>query len=175
MRWDDFDFKQRNVRVARAAVCGKAKASTKTYLVRDVELSERAWSAFEVQRAITQLVGRQVFWNPATKAPWADIQSQWKTWARCLRRLGFRYREQYQTRHTFATPALMEGANPTWVARQLGHANAQMLFKVYGKWIDGADKSRERDKLSKAFAASTTASADSITEPSRGVGKSAES
>ena len=69
----------------------------------------------------------------------------------------------------------MEGANPTWVARQLGHANAQMLFKVYGKWIDGADKSRERDKLSKAFAASTTASADSITEPSRGVGKSAES
>jgi len=36
----------------------------------------------------------------------------------------------------------MEGANPTWVARQLGHANAQMLFKVYGKWIDGADKTR---------------------------------
>ena len=115
LRWDDFDFKQRNVRVARAVVRGKTKASTKTCLVRDVELSERAWSAFEVQRAITQLVGRQVFWNPATKAPWADI------------------------------------------------------------WIDGADKSRERDKLSKAFAASTTASADSITEPSRGVGKSAES
>jgi len=90
LRWDDFDFKQRNVRVARAVVRGKTKASTKTCLVRDVELSERAWSAFEVQRAITQLVGRQVFWNPATKAPWADIQSQWKIWARCLRRLGFR-------------------------------------------------------------------------------------
>jgi integrase len=33
----------------------------------------------------------------------------------------------------------------------MGHANAQMLFKVYGRWIDGADKSRERDKASAAF------------------------
>ena len=33
----------------------------------------------------------------------------------------------------------------------MGHANAQMLFNVYGKWIDGADKSRERDKLSLAL------------------------
>jgi len=57
MCWDDVDFKQRNMRVARAVVRGKAKASTKTYLVRDVELSERAWATFEAQRAITQLVG----------------------------------------------------------------------------------------------------------------------
>ena len=81
----------------------------------------------------------------------SDIQSQWKIWRRCLKRLGMRYHEPYQTRHTFAPLALMAGANPTWIARQMGHANAQMLFNVYGKWIDAADKSRERDKLSLAF------------------------
>ena len=32
-------------------------------------------------------------------------------------------------------------------ARQLGHTNANMLLRVYSKWIDGADKSREREKL----------------------------
>jgi hypothetical protein len=37
------------------------------------------------------------------------------------------------------------------VARQLGHTNANMLFRVYSNWIDGADKSRERDKLNIGF------------------------
>jgi hypothetical protein len=33
----------------------------------------------------------------------------------------------------------------------MGHANAQMLFRVDAKWIDGADKSREREKLNAGF------------------------
>lgn len=50
----------------------------------------------------------------------------------------------------------MAGANPSWVARQLGHATTAMLFKVYGRWIDGADKSRERNKLDAAFGVKAT-------------------
>jgi len=151
LRWSDVDFQQRTVRVQRAVVRGQAKASTKTYLVRDVELSDRAWAAIEAQRARTQLAAREIFWNPATGQPWADIQSPWRIWQRCLKRLGLRYREPYQTRHTFATLALMAGANPSYIARQLGHTNANMLFRVYSKWIDGADKSRERQKLNLGF------------------------
>jgi hypothetical protein len=109
------------------------------------------WAAIEAQRAHTQLAGKEIFGNPATGTPWADIQSQWRIWQRCLKRLGLRYREPYQTRHTFATLALMEGANPSYIARQLGNTSANMLFRVYSKWIDGADKSRERDKLNHAF------------------------
>jgi hypothetical protein len=57
---------------------------------------------------------------------------------------------------------LMDGVNAVYIARQMGHANAQMLFKVYGRWIDGGDKSRERDKASAAFRHDTaTRSADS--------------
>jgi len=29
----------------------------------------------------------------------------------------------------------------------MGHANAMMLFKVYAKCIDGADRGREKAKL----------------------------
>ena len=119
--------------------------------MRDVELSDRAWAAIEAQRAHTQLAGKEIFWNPATGAPWTDIQSQWRIWQRCLKRPGLRYREPYQTRQTFAMLALMASANPSYIARQLGHTNANMLFRVYSKWIDGADKSRERDKLNVGF------------------------
>ena len=43
------------------------------------------------------------------------------------------------------------GKYPSYIARQLGHTNANMLFRVYSKWIDGADKSREREKLNVGF------------------------
>jgi len=132
-------------------VRGPAKDSTKTYLVRDVELSDRAWSAIEAQRTHTQLAGKEILWNPATGEPWADIQSQRRIWQRCLKRLGLRYREPNQTRQTFATLVLMAGANPSYIARQLGHTNANMLFRVYSKWIDDADKWREREQLNIGF------------------------
>jgi integrase len=41
----------------------------------------------------------------------------------------------------------MSGANPAWVARQLGHASSKMLFEVYARWIEGADKGLERGKV----------------------------
>ena len=82
--------------------------------------------------------------------------------ASSLKRLGMRYREPYQTRHTYASLQLMEGVNAVYIARQMGHAKEQMLFKVYGRWIDGADKSRERDRASAAFRHDTaTRSAES--------------
>jgi integrase len=152
IEWCDVDFRRREVRVEKAVVRGRPKDSTKTYAGRDVEVSDRAWEAFEAQRKHTQLAGRQVFWNPYTGQPWADIQTQWKLWNRCLKRVGIRYRTPYEARHTFATWALMEGVNPAWISRQLGHANAQMFFKVYSKWIDGADRGAERGKLNAAAA-----------------------
>ncbi len=45
----------------------------------------------------------------------------------------------------------MGGANPAYIARQLGHKNAKMLFEVYAKWIDGADRGREKAKIEAAL------------------------
>ena len=38
-------------------------------------------------------------------------------------------------RHTFASTRLIDGANPWYVADQLGHADVEMVFRVYGKFI----------------------------------------
>lgn len=37
--------------------------------------------------------------------------------------------------------------NPTYIARQMGHKNAKMLFTVYAKSIDGADRGRQKAKM----------------------------
>ena len=126
---------------------GQDKPTTKTHHVRDIELLERAAECLQRQRARTALANEAIFHNPRTGEPWADEQVQRRILDAAIRRTGIRHRAPKQTRHTFATMCLMAGANPAWVARQLGHASSKMLFEVYSRWIEGADKGLERAKV----------------------------
>ncbi|WP_019703415.1 hypothetical protein [Paracidovorax oryzae] len=47
---------------------------------------------------------------------------------------------------------LSAGANPAYIARQMGHKNAEMRFTVYAKWIDGADRGRKKAKIEQKLA-----------------------
>ena len=76
---------------------------------------------------------------------------QRRYWNATLMRLGIRHRDAYQTRHTFATLTIMDGVNAVGVGRQMGHASLRGTLDVYAKWIDKADRGRERDKASLAF------------------------
>lgn len=48
---------------------------------------------------------------------------------------------------TLSEFAQSAGVNPSYIARQMGHKSANMLFKTYAKWIDGADRGREKAKM----------------------------
>ncbi|MEG7491197.1 site-specific integrase, partial [Enterobacter hormaechei] len=77
--------------------------------------------------SITSMNGKKtMFYVPGS------INSAWRT---TLRRAGVRQRRSYETRNTYACWALVAGANPNFVAHQMGHSSAQMLFTVYGKWM----------------------------------------
>lgn len=147
LKWGDIDFSTGIVTVQRAKVVGEEK-DTKTANIRDVELNSWSSEAIRRQKAFTFLADKEVFHNPTTGKPWHDDRAQRVTyWSPTLKSLGMRARDAYQTRHTFATLNLMAGANPMWVSRQMGHANMKMLLEVYSRWIDQADRSRERNKL----------------------------
>ena len=127
----------------------------KTYNARDVELVDRAVNALLAMKPWTFMAGEdaEIFQNPVTNRPFHDERSQRDHyWTPCLKRLGIRRRRAYQTRHTYAATALGGGVNPAYIARQMGHKNAKMLFTVYAKWIDGADRGRERAKMEAVLA-----------------------
>lgn len=146
LRWGDIDFRRKTARVSKARVDWEEK-DTKTNRVRDVDLSAAALDVLARQKAHTFLADAEVFHNPGSGRAWADEQVQRRRYFNpTLKSLGLRHRDAYQTRHTFATLLLMGGLNPTYIAKQLGHTNPQMLFKVYGRWIDGADKGVEAKK-----------------------------
>ncbi|MHA3550863.1 Arm DNA-binding domain-containing protein [Yersinia enterocolitica] len=64
-----------------------------------------------------------------------STESLGQIWNNALRRSGIRSRKPYQSRHTFACWLLSAGANPSFIASQMGHASAQMVFSVYGEWM----------------------------------------
>lgn len=154
LRWSDIDWASGTARVERARTAGEVK-SVKTYEVRDVDLVSRAVVALEaMQKWIKHSLddgdkaNRQIFQHPELMRSFHDERSQRDTfWRPVLQRLGIRWHRPYQTRHTYATNALRAGVNPSYISRQMGHANAKMLFTVYAKWIDGADRGREKEKL----------------------------
>jgi len=52
-----------------------------------------------------------------------------------IKKAGVRYRNPYQTRHTYASMMLSGGENIMWVASQMGNVETEMVMKTYGKWI----------------------------------------
>lgn len=154
--WGDCDLRAGMITVQRARVQGVDRDSTKTAVSRQVELSVRAAAVLARQEARTRLAGKHVFLNPNTGKRFADEQAQYNAWGSAIKALGLRYRVPYQARHTCATIMLMAGANPAWCAKQLGHS-VQMFFRVYSKWIEGADRGREMAKVEQFLTATQTA------------------
>jgi integrase len=102
----------------------------------------------------TYAAGGKVFHDPYYEAPWLYQRiTDVPFWPRTLKRLGIRHRRMYNTRHTYATIGLMAGANPAFMANQLGHS-LEMFFKVYAKWIGGRQDDEEMAKIQHSISTS---------------------
>lgn len=142
LNWDDIDWVRGEVFVRRA-VTQKSKSpevpKTKSS-VRRVKLLPSALGALAAQKPHTYLKGEEVFQDPRYGERWSgDYPIREVFWMRVLKKAKVRYRNPYQTRHTFASMMLSAGENPWWVARQMGHASLTMLERNYGRWMPDGD------------------------------------
>ncbi|MCU7372796.1 site-specific integrase [Paucibacter sp. O1-1] len=136
LRWDRIDWVHKRARIDLNRVAKTDKDPKTLAGVRDVDLNDEAIAALIAQKPITFLAGKQIWQNPRTGEPWdTDAQVRKTLWTPLCTRAGVRYRNPYQCRHTYASSMLTAGANPWYVAQQLGHVDVQMVFKVYGKFI----------------------------------------
>ncbi|MBZ0145513.1 MAG: DUF3596 domain-containing protein [Rhodocyclaceae bacterium] len=147
LEWGDVDFRRNEVCVRKAFVEGEVK-TTKTNRIRYVDLNSRSKATLIRQKHLTFLAGGHVFLNPVTGAPWADdYRQRINYWHPTLKALGLRARDAYQTRHTYATLLLMSGANPAYVAQQLGHTTMKITLERYARWMPRADNGAEIAKF----------------------------
>jgi len=141
LEWQDIDFVNNKVMVSRAVV-EKTEKGTKTAAgTREVMLWPLALAALNAQKEHTFIEGKRVFHNPRTGTAWeTDAQIRKTLWEHILKKAGVRYRNPYQTRHTFASTLLSRGENIWWLSQQMGHVDAEMITRNYGKWIPDSSK-----------------------------------
>jgi hypothetical protein len=112
-----------------------------------IALVAGALDALKAQQAHTKLAGGLIFQNPTNGEQWAGDKPIRGRWERILLKAGVRYRNPYQTRHTYASSLLMLGANPLYVATQLGHVDTTLVFRTYGRWISAGLNNDKRQRL----------------------------
>jgi integrase len=60
----------------------------------------------------------------------------YKAWTIALRKAGIRYRNPYQTRHTYDSLMLSAGELLPWISSQMGHSTTAQTTKAYARYID---------------------------------------
>lgn len=136
LEWQHVDFDNAVVHIVQNQVVGVIKGPKTESGKRTVDLSPEAIDALKAQKPISFLRGKRIWLNQRTLQPWeTDAQVRKTAWLPIMQRAGIEYRNPYQIRHTFASTRLTAGANPWYMADQLGHADVTMVFKTYGKFI----------------------------------------
>ncbi|VVD28451.1 site-specific integrase [Paraburkholderia dioscoreae] len=144
LNWSDVDFVGGHVRVRRALTReakGVAEYPKTSAGRRDVRLLRPAAEALAEQKTLTFLVDLDgpIFRTSAGER-FSGSHQIWRIWRAALKHAGVRYRNPYQTRHTYASMMLSAGEHPMWVAKQMGHADWTMIARVYGRWMPSADE-----------------------------------
>ena len=134
LKWKYVDFEHRLILVRETFVLGEDDETKTEGSMRDIHMSQPVFEALKRQFEATGKLSPYVFCNregqPIDNKNFSD-----RVWYPLLRHLGLTKRRPYQMRHTAATLWLASGEAPEWIARQLGHANTQMLFSVYSRFV----------------------------------------
>lgn len=62
------------------------------------------------------------------------------SWRMALEKAGVPYRKPYITRHSFAAWSLAIGLDKNRLVSLMGHGSKQMIYEVYGKYVEGLEK-----------------------------------
>ncbi|MCQ4143374.1 Arm DNA-binding domain-containing protein [Vogesella sp. AC12] len=134
LKWKYVDFDRRQILIRETIVYGEDDYTKTDASQRDIAMSQPVYEALVNQYKATGAMSEYVFCN-LQGMPIEHNNVTKRVWYPLLASLGLERRRPYQTRHTAATLWLAAGEAPEWIARQMGHANTEMLFKVYSRFV----------------------------------------
>jgi len=143
LEWTDIDWQRKKICVNKAVTQhAESDETTKTKTgTREIDILPPVEQALIDQKKHTLLHGNKIFHNPRTGEPWKGDQAIRKTlWVPLLKKAGVRYRNPYQTRHTYASMMLSAGENLAWVSNQMGHCDVLITARTYARWIVSNEK-----------------------------------
>lgn len=138
LQWSEVDLKSTPPVVEVRATLDPRKSGVRRppktrESARAVELIPQAVAALKTQRFQNELTGPWVFPGP-DGGPLNVSNLTRRVYCPALRRAKLVERPLYNLRHAFAVFMLEAGENPGWVARQMRHTSAEMLWRRYARW-----------------------------------------
>ncbi len=170
LKWRYVDFPARLILIREARVLGADDYTKTDGSQRDIQMSTPVYEAFRRQEGVSRARGEYVFCN-RSGGPVDNKNFTTRVWDPLLRHLELPPRRPYQMRHTAATLWLAAGESPEWIARQLGHSNTQMLFRVYSRYVPNLtrqDGSAMERLLATSFAPGKPRRGDSLSDSASG-------
>ena len=133
LQWKYVDFERGEILIRETLVNGEMEYTKTDGSQRAIKMTDMVRDALLDQREVTG--DKQFVFVNCNGKPLDRRNVARRVWHPLLRHLGLERRNPYQTRHTAATLLLASGEAVEWVARQLGHANTEMLFRVYSRYV----------------------------------------
>lgn len=134
LKWKYVDFDRRQILVRETYSYGSWEYTKNDGSQREIEMNQIVFDALLAHKEAQGGLYETVFVTRGGE-PIHNSNFLHRVWTPLLAYLGIAYRRPYETRHTAATLWLGAGENPTWIAKQMGHSNTEMLFTVYTRYV----------------------------------------
>jgi len=139
LKWEDINFQEYTISINRTITVGFIQTPKTKSSKRVIDMLPQAEEFLKAQRVKTGL-HEFVFLNSKGKH-YNTSNNLLCIWKKLLEDISLKYRNIYQTRHSFASNMLSNGEDMMWVSAMLGHKNANITLEKYTKYIK---RQRER-------------------------------
>lgn len=139
LRWDDVSFAMNEIsieRTMRLGILGDTKTNASNRVITMLPMVKEA---LRHQYLRTGLQDGNVFLSNVGE-PFKTPLSINERWKRIVKRSGVRYRNPYQTRHTFASIMLSNGESLLWVSKTMGHKDATTTLSRYSRFVGNKEE-----------------------------------
>ena len=140
LKWEDLSGQQLSV---TKAMVRREITTVKTERCRGVYVTKALLSALRASPGYFK--GGYIFRN-TLGGPHLDADNFNEAWKIALESARIRYRRSYTCRHTRASAMLMQGNDPAFAAKQLGHS-LEMFLKTYAMWISDVKDKEQFERL----------------------------
>jgi integrase len=136
------DIRETEIWVRNSIVRGHEKEELKTeYRFRRIPKTQAIKKNLEILLDRTE--GEYPF-RTVTGLPFSEGTFRKNYWTPALKKADVAYKVPYSTRHTFAAWSLTIGVDPNRLVRLMGHGSKKMIYEVYGNYVEGLEKDKER-------------------------------
>lgn len=136
-----FHIKDGYLFVRRSVSRGVEKAGGKTtYRRREIRITAT------IQRVLDELTARTDKKHLVTLKSGKPLTPTefYDAWVKAEKKAGLRHRRPYCLRHSFAAWALAIEVDPNRLVRMMGHGSKQMVYEVYGNYVEGLEMDKEK-------------------------------